>query len=78
VREVGISILPDLLANNFNLVIVAPPRDARPLIDNFTTPVRAIASGAHFTKSDSLRSNCGQTTTLSYRPGEGRSLHSSQ
>jgi hypothetical protein len=64
VGEFGIAILPDLLANDaWSLSALRP--DASPLPEDCTTPVRAIGSGARFTKSASHRLNCGRTTTPS-------------
>jgi len=51
--EFGITILPDLLANDLDLVIVGTAADAPLPSGDFTTPVRAIGSGACFTKSPS-------------------------
>ena len=78
VSEFGIVILPDLLANNLELVIVGTAA-GRVSARRGLYYAGGIGSGARFTKSASRRLNCGRANTVSCSirhwadgPGEGR------
>jgi hypothetical protein len=65
VSEFGIAILPDLLANDLDLVIVGTAAGRVSAERQLYYAGPAIGSGAYFTKLASRRLNRSRTTTLS-------------